>query len=92
MLRAIASCLRRVGIGNPGASVENLAFGTDDPLDFSTNKANRPRSGGGSSGPAGAYLSGDYAVGEEDMEEEEDEEDEENLSAQVREGVLLAGC
>ncbi|CAM9337890.1 unnamed protein product [Scytosiphon promiscuus] len=84
VLRCFASCLRRVGLGNPGASVENLAFGTNDPLDFTSSKAGRPRSGGGSSVPGAGYLSGDYGVADEDMEEDEDDADEENISAQKK--------
>ncbi|CAN0263056.1 unnamed protein product, partial [Ectocarpus fasciculatus] len=96
LLRALASCLRRAGMGNPGASVENMAFGTDDPLDFSAKKTGRgggggrPRSasgaaaGGGRGGSGGApFVSGDYALDEE-LEEDDDEADQEELSAQKK--------
>lgn len=75
LVRAFASCLRRVGLGNPGASVENMAFGTNDPLDFSTKES--------IGGPArvAPMPSGEYVM--EEMEEEDDA-DEEELSAQAR--------
>lgn len=77
VLRLFASCLRRAGLGNPGASVENLAFGTAYPLDVQPNQAaGRPRSGG-------RPISGDFVLTEEDLEDDEDYLDEEDLSAQV---------
>lgn len=101
ILGALASCLRRVGIGNPGAAVENMAFGTDDPLDFSAKKAagggGRPRSGsgvvgGGRAGSVrGSFVSGDYAL-EEELEEDDEEADQEELSAQVCACVCLCLC
>lgn len=92
VLRMFASCLRRLGLGNPGASVENMAFGTDDPLDFSTKPG---RSGSATSaserqGPgAPPFLSGEYALEEEEEMEEEDDADEDELTAQVRLGCVL---
>lgn len=94
VVRVFASCLRRLGLGNPGASVENMAFGTENPLDFSTKPGARGRSatggGGGGDGDgadrgsgAPAFLSGEFVIEEEEELEEEDDADEEELSAQV---------
>lgn len=96
VVRVFASCLRRLGLGNPGASVENMAFGTENPLDFSV-KPGRSGSTGtegevGRGGPG--FLSGEFVVGEEEELEEEDDADEEELSAQVGSqlyGVLFEG-
>ncbi|CAM9685446.1 unnamed protein product, partial [Ectocarpus sp. 6 AP-2014] len=91
LLGALASCLRRAGLGNPGAAVENMAFGTDDPLAISTRKATgggvgRPRSSSGAAaagGGGGSFVSGDMAL-EEELEEDDDEADQEELSAQKK--------
>ncbi|CAM9507934.1 unnamed protein product, partial [Ectocarpus sp. 4 AP-2014] len=96
LLGALASCLRRAGLGNPGAAVEHMAFGTDDPLDISTKKATgggvgRPTSstgaaaggGGGGSGGGASFVSGEMAL-EEELEEDDDEADQEEISAQKK--------
>eukprot|EP00903_Cladosiphon_okamuranus_P008455 g8124.t1 len=83
VVRVFASCLRRLGLGNPGASVENMAFGTENPLDFS-NKPGRSAAGDGEvARGGGGFLSGDFAVDEEELEEEDDA-DQEELSAQKK--------
>lgn len=86
VVRVFASCLRRLGLGNPGASVENMAFGSDNPFQFST-KPGRSATGDGEGlvergSGAPAFLSGEFVIEEEELEEEDDA-DEEELSAQV---------
>lgn len=85
VVRMFASCLRRVGIGNPGVSVEKMAFGSEDPLDFSTSLATaRPRTSTcGSAVGRGASVRDCGELMDEDQEEEEDDADQEELSAQV---------
>ena len=92
VVRFFASCLRRVGVGNPGASVESMAFGTVDPLDFPLKDGSLSPTGGaagagiarGGSTRVAPLQSGEYAMEEEELEEEEDDADEEELSAQAR--------
>lgn len=88
VVRVFASCLRRVGIGNPGVSVESMAFGSEDPLDFSTSMATAARARASSTcgsalGGRGASVRDCGELMDEDQEEEEDDADQEELSAQV---------
>lgn len=76
LLRGVTCCLRKAGLGNPGASVEKMAF--DVQVDNSMSVR-------------GAALSEDFGVDDDAEEEDDDGADAQTLSMQVRWCFVAAG-
>lgn len=84
LFRCFASCLRKLGLGNPAASVNQMAFDNDNPLD-TTAAGERALRWSGS--VRGKSTSGEFVM-DEDMDDDDDEgADAHEISEQVR--VLL---
>lgn len=75
LFRGFTRCVRGVGLGNPGATIQNINFQSEDPLAKSADvsRATSGRRLSVSQDDVGAYL--------EDVEEEEEIADE--LQSQV---------
>lgn len=74
--RTFATCLRKLGLGNPGGSVGEVHFDKPDPLDVTTEGNRR--------WAASVRGFGEFATDEEEEEEEEEMADAAEIHEQVQ--------